>query len=78
MAASIAWEYWRRAPRADVEELRAIAPVALAEAVERYPAYCAQRGYDPARRDYIGAYVTRRMHGASGPAAVARRPQGHR
>jgi RNA polymerase sigma factor FliA len=64
VARSVAWEFWRKAPRADVEELEGIALVALAEAVERYPSYCADRGYDPARRDFMAAYVTRRMRGA--------------
>ena len=44
IATGAAWHFWQKAPRADFEELRGIARLALVEAVERYPRYCAERG----------------------------------
>jgi RNA polymerase sigma factor (sigma-70 family) len=64
VARSIAWEFWRRAPRADVEELQAIALAALVEAAERFPRYQAEHGYPLDDHRYLGAYLTRRMRGS--------------
>jgi RNA polymerase sigma factor for flagellar operon FliA len=63
-ATSAAWRYWQKAPKADLAELRGIARLALVEAAERYPRYCAEHGYDPACPDYIAAYLGRRVQGA--------------
>jgi RNA polymerase sigma factor (sigma-70 family) len=63
VATGAAWHFFQKAPRADFEELRGIARLALAEAVERYPRYCAARGYDP-DSGYIIAYLSQRVHGA--------------
>ena len=63
IATGAAWHFWQKAPRADFEELRGIARLALAEAVERYPRYCAAHGYDP-DSGYIIAYLSQRVNGA--------------
>jgi RNA polymerase sigma factor (sigma-70 family) len=64
LAASIAWAYWRRAPRADVEELRAIALAALVQAADRFPDYQREHGYPLDDHRYLVAFLTRRMRGA--------------
>ena len=63
VATGAAWHFFQKAPRADFEELRGIARLALAEAVERYPRYCAAHGYDP-DSGYIIAYLSQRVRGA--------------
>jgi RNA polymerase sigma factor (sigma-70 family) len=64
MAASIAWQFWRRAPAADVEKLRAIALAALVQAVDRFPDYQREHGYPLDDHRYLVAYLARRMRGA--------------
>jgi hypothetical protein len=39
LATSVAWEFKRKAARADIEELEAIAYAGLVEAAERFPRY---------------------------------------
>jgi RNA polymerase sigma factor (sigma-70 family) len=64
LASGAAWNFWRKAPIADLEELKAIASLALCQAAERYPEYCAEHGYDPATPDYIVAFLVRRIRGS--------------
>jgi RNA polymerase sigma factor (sigma-70 family) len=64
VARSIAWEYWRRAPKADVEELQAIALAALVQAADRFPEYQREHGYPLDDHRYLIAFLTRRMRGA--------------
>ena len=63
IATAAAWHFWQKAPRADFDELKGIARLALVEAVARYPHYCADRGYDP-DSSYIIGYLSQRVNGA--------------
>jgi len=63
IATAAAWRFWQKAPRADFDELKGIARLALVEAVARYPHYCADRGYDP-DSSYIIGYLSQRVNGA--------------
>jgi RNA polymerase sigma factor FliA len=65
LARSAAWAQFQRNPLlADLGEFQAIAELALVEGCERYPAFCAERGYDPACTDYLPAYLGTRCRGA--------------
>jgi DNA-directed RNA polymerase specialized sigma subunit len=65
LARSAAWNFWRRTPTTtDLDELKGIAYLALCQAAERYPEYCAEHGYDPATPDYVVAFLIRRVRGA--------------
>ena len=64
LARGAAWSYWRRAPRADFDEVQAVALAGLCQAAERFPAYNAEHGYDPGDRRYLVAFLNRRVHGA--------------
>jgi DNA-directed RNA polymerase specialized sigma subunit len=64
LARSLAYRYLQKAPAGDLDELTSIAYGGLVEACERYPAYCAERGFDPECTDYLPAYVSRRINGA--------------
>lgn len=62
---SAAWRMYSRLPAgADLDEIISCAHMALAEALARWDSYCAEKGYDPSRRDYLAAYVKRRVDGA--------------
>ncbi|SRR6266851_1035506 len=65
-ARSVAWKMHQRCPAGsvDLDELISVASVGLVTALNRYPAYCAERGFDIANTTYVGAYVSRRMKGA--------------
>jgi RNA polymerase sigma factor for flagellar operon FliA len=65
LAASVAASVYRSAPHVmEPDELRSIAYLALVQAADRWPNYCDERGYDPARTEYFAPYVTRRVRGA--------------
>jgi RNA polymerase sigma factor (sigma-70 family) len=64
LARSAAYGFWRKAPRADLDELRSIAYLGLVEAAERYPRYVEEHGYDPADGRFVVAYLSRRVHGS--------------
>ena len=46
------------------DDLISAAGLGLMQALERYPAYCAEHGFDIANRSYLVTYVSRRMKGA--------------
>jgi RNA polymerase sigma factor FliA len=62
------WRLKQRVPSTvDVEELHAAALLALTQAIERWPVYCAGRGTDPADPDaakFLPIYVKQRVVGA--------------
>jgi DNA-directed RNA polymerase specialized sigma subunit len=64
VASGAAWKYWRRAPRADVDELRAVANAALCQALERFPDYQREHGYALDDHRYLVAFIDRRVQGA--------------
>jgi RNA polymerase sigma factor for flagellar operon FliA len=64
-ARALAYRVWQGAPHAlEMGELESLALSGLASAAHRWPAYCAEKGHDPAAFEYFRAYVTRRMRGA--------------
>jgi RNA polymerase sigma factor for flagellar operon FliA len=64
-ARSEAWSVYHSAPHAlELDELVALAYRGLWEAAVRWPVYCQQRGFDPTRYEYFGAYCLRRVRGA--------------
>jgi RNA polymerase sigma factor (sigma-70 family) len=64
VASGAAWRYWRKAPRADIDELQAIAYAGLVQAVERFPDYQAEHGYALDDHRYLVAFIDRRVQGA--------------
>ena len=64
VAAGAAWRFWRKAPRADADELRAIAYFALVQAVARFPDYQREHGYALDDHRYLVAFIDRRVTGA--------------
>jgi DNA-directed RNA polymerase specialized sigma subunit len=64
VATGAAWRFWRKAPRADADELRAIAYFALCQAVARFPDYQREHGYPLDDHRYLVAFIDRRVTGA--------------
>jgi RNA polymerase sigma factor (sigma-70 family) len=64
MALSAGWRFYERTPARDLDELQAVAYEGLCNAVERWPRYCQEHGYDPADHSYLGAFLNRRVNGA--------------
>jgi RNA polymerase sigma factor FliA len=65
VAEAAARSFWKRVPRSvDLDELRSVAFMGLVQAAERYPSYVIEHGYDPANRDFVLAYLSRRIHGS--------------
>jgi len=64
VATGAAWRYWRRAPAADVDELRAVACAALVQGVARFPDYQREHGYPLDDHRYLVAFLDRRVKGA--------------
>jgi RNA polymerase sigma factor FliA len=64
-ARAIAWQQYQKAPHVlELDELTGIAVQGMVSAAMRWPLYCAERGYDPERWEYFGAYLSRRARGA--------------
>ncbi len=66
LARTLAWKYFSKSPpeAGDIDELRAIANLALVQALARWPTYCAEKGYDHRNHDYLIAYLVMRINGA--------------
>ena len=67
LARSIAWKVYQGVPAGGpitVDDLISAAGLGLMQALERYPAYCAEHDFDIANRSYLVTYVSRRMKGA--------------
>jgi len=64
VAGAAAWKFCRRASRADLAEVQAVARLGLCQAVERFPAYQAEHGYDLDDYRYLVAFLSRRVNGA--------------
>lgn len=64
VAKAAAFQFWRRAPRADLDELRAVANLGLCQALARFPDYQREHGYALDDHRYLVAYLNRRVHGA--------------
>lgn len=64
-ARSEAWKRFQSAPQQlDLDELISLAYAGLMMAAARWPAYCAQNGYDSAAVQYFAAYALRRIRGS--------------
>lgn len=64
-ARSEAWGVFHTAPHAlELDELISLAYKGLWEAARRWPAYCEQKGHDPAAYHYFSAYCLRRIRGS--------------
>jgi RNA polymerase sigma factor for flagellar operon FliA len=64
-AQQIARQEHSKAPHVlEYSELEALAYTGLAMAAHRWPAYCAEKGYDPTALEYFRPYATLRMRGA--------------
>jgi RNA polymerase sigma factor FliA len=60
-----AYKVWQRAPHAlEMDELESLALSGLAHAAARWETYCAEKGHDPRRFEYFGAYCLQRMRGS--------------
>jgi RNA polymerase sigma factor for flagellar operon FliA len=60
-----AWKVYQRAPHAlELDELTALGLLGLAQAVNKWPAYCKKNGYSPAATEFLIAYILRRVKGA--------------
>lgn len=65
LAQSLAQQEWRKAPHAlELDELRAIAYLALTWCADRWKPYCESRQFDPAALQYFKPFVVRRVKGA--------------
>ncbi len=65
LAKSVAWKVWKTAPtQLELEELVGIANFGLVAAADRWPAYCAEHGYDPEHVHYFQHFATTRIRGA--------------
>lgn len=65
LAISIALGVYNTAPHAlELEELKAIAFYGLCDAADRWPSYCAKKGYDPSATQYFTKYSSLRIRGA--------------
>jgi RNA polymerase sigma factor FliA len=64
-ARSEAWRMFSTAPQQlDLGELTSWAYMGLAQARDRWPDYCASRGYSPEATQYFAAYALRRIRGS--------------
>lgn len=60
-----AWKVYQRAPHAlELDELVSLGHLGMTQAVNRWPAYCREHGYDPEATQYLIAYILRRVRGA--------------
>lgn len=65
LAESLAKQVWNTAPYAlELDELRGIAYLGLVQIADRWEAYCAENGHDPAATQYFKVMVVRRVRGA--------------
>jgi RNA polymerase sigma factor (sigma-70 family) len=66
IAEGAAWTFWKRAPRAELDEVRAIAYAGLCQGVARFPDYQAEHGYALDDHRYLVAFLNLRVRGAIG------------
>lgn len=64
LAESVAAAVYRKAPYAmELDETKAQAFLGLVKAADRWPSYCAERGFSPDSMQYFAAFATRRIRG---------------
>jgi DNA-directed RNA polymerase specialized sigma subunit len=66
IAEGAAWSFWKRAPRAELDEVKGIAYAGLVQGVERFPRYQAEHGYPLDDHRYLVAFLNLRVRGAIG------------
>jgi RNA polymerase sigma factor FliA len=64
-ARAVAWKHWHTAPYVlEFDEMVSLAYKGLAEARNRWGAYCEKNSFDPGRTRYFAVYALRRMNGS--------------
>ncbi len=65
LARGQAWSYYRKSTGLmDIDTCMSAALLGLVEALNRFPAYCAENNFDPSREDYRKAYLLKRIRGS--------------